>query len=358
MKTETYNAYTKSMILKHALKENNVSKTCALFGISRVTFYSWKMAFEQYGMAGLERKEPQKPQMPNQVNKKIEQEILDYVINNPQDGPKRIYYELKTEGSTVGESGIYNVLKRHNLSTKTQRVEFSKTKVKSLSKGRKIEKKEPHFKNYRNEHPGYLMIQRLEYLGTFEGIGKIYQYTVYDTSSKWGLVELYNRKQDIDVWQFFEHKLLYLIRTFNLKIEHLVTDRTKSFVPYFVKEDKYMSIIENAKIIHHFISPENNPLFDEINAFNESLMKGFYRKISEDGSLDTFEKVERSIQKFVRTYNFSSVISSGLHKGKTPAETVLGEATQNQADLNTLPLWLLALIEFQGRGDQNDSEER
>jgi len=42
VKTETYNAYTKSIILKHALKENNVSKTCALFEISRATFYHGK----------------------------------------------------------------------------------------------------------------------------------------------------------------------------------------------------------------------------------------------------------------------------------------------------------------------------
>ena len=357
MKTETYNAYTKSMILKHAQKENNVSKTCALFGISRATFYHWKSDFEQYGMAGLERKEPQKPKMPNQVNKKIEQEILEYVASNPLDGPKRIYYELKTEGSSVGESGIYNVLKRHNLTKKIQRNEFAKLKGKSLSKDKKSMKSEPQFKNYRNEHPGYLMVQRLEYMGTFEGIGKIYQYTIYDMASQWGLVQLYNRKQDIEVWQFFEHKLLYLIRTFNLKIDNLVTDRTKSFVPYFVKDDNYVSILENAKIQNYFVSPEGNRLFEGINLFTENLIKGFYRKINGETSLDTFEKVERSIQKYVRMYNFKSVITSGLHQGKTPAETVLGEAAQNQADLNTLPLWLLALIEFQGRGAQNESEK-
>jgi len=153
-----------------------------------------------------------------------------------------------------------------------------------------------------------------------------------------GLVEIYNRKQDIDVWQYFEHKLLYLIKTFNLKIDNLVTERTKSFVPYFVKDDKYLSILENAQISHYFVSPENNMLFDEMNAFSENLIKGFYRKISGDKSLDTFEKVERSLQKFVRKYNFSSIISSGIHKEKTPAEAVLGQSTQNHADFDTLPL--------------------
>ena len=43
-------------------------------------------------MAGLETKEPQKPQMPNQVNKKTEQEILDYVVNFESIVIRRIYH--------------------------------------------------------------------------------------------------------------------------------------------------------------------------------------------------------------------------------------------------------------------------
>ena len=354
MKTEVYNAYTKYMILKHAAKANNVSATCALFGISRATFYNWNRAFNKYGMAGLETKEPQKPQMPNRVNKKNEQEILDYVAKYPADGPKRIYYELKTEGYTIGESGIYNVLKRNHLSNKSERIVYSKSKGKGNNQSGKIVNKEPHFKNFRNEQPGYLMTQRLEFMGTFDGIGRIYQYTIYDTASKWGLVQLYNKKQDIDVWQFFEFKLLYLIKTFNLSIKNLVTDKTKTFLPYFVRDDKYKGILENAHISHWFASPENTTVLNEMSVFSEYLVRGFYNKISSDATLDTFDKVERSLQKFVRDYNFSSIISSGLHKGKTPAQAVLENATQNQADLDTLPLGILALIQFQGRGGKNE----
>jgi len=142
VKTEVYNAYTKYMILKHAAKANNVSATCALFGISRATFYNWNRAYDKYGMAGLETKEPQKPQMPNRVNKKNEQEILDYVAKYPADGPKRIYYELKTEGYTIGESGIYNVLKRNHLSNKSERIVYSKSKAKGNNHSGKIVNKE------------------------------------------------------------------------------------------------------------------------------------------------------------------------------------------------------------------------
>ena len=59
--------------------------------------------------------------MPNKVNRTIEYEILSHVQRFPTDGPKRIYYELRAEGFNIGESGIYNVLKRYNLSTKVKR---------------------------------------------------------------------------------------------------------------------------------------------------------------------------------------------------------------------------------------------
>lgn len=98
MKSKGFNAYTKQIILKHALKEKNISKTCDLFGISRTSFYNWQRAYKKHGVTGLEEKDRKKPDMPNKVSKEVEAEILAYVAKYPKDGPRRIYYELKAEG--------------------------------------------------------------------------------------------------------------------------------------------------------------------------------------------------------------------------------------------------------------------
>lgn len=341
------------MILKHALKENNVSKTCEMFGISRTTFYNWQRAYNKYGIAGLENREPKKPQMPNKVSKAFEQEILSYVVKYPADGPKRIYYELRAEGFDIGETGIYNVLKRNNLTKKAQRVEYSKNK--ELHKNNRKEKKDKlNFLNGEEVYPGYLVIQQIDFIGTFDGIGKIYQYSLYDTSSKWGAVKLYNKKQDIDVWNYFELKFVYLLETFNLSIENLVTEKEKTFLPYFVKGDKYKEIIENFNINHIFISPDDRTVLDDMREFNEFLVTGFYNKINSNSEIDCFEDVEREIDKFVRQYNFYSINSSGYNMGKTPVEAILERALQNNADLDTLPLWLSALINSSKRGDKDE----
>lgn len=350
LKSKGFNAYTKHMILKHGLKEGNISKTCDLYGISRTTFYNWKKDYEKDGIAGLEGKERQKPKMPNKVSREIEEEILDYVTKYPKDGPRRIYYELKAEGIDVGETGIYNVLKRNKLNNQKQRIKYANDKSHYMKFRKKDSNKSLNLLNSSKSYPGYLVIQRIDFIGTFEGIGRIYQYSFYDTVSKWGEVKIYNKKQDINVWHYFERKLVYLLETFNLNIENLVTEKEREFLPYFVKGDKYEEILEDFNINHIFISPEDTDILDDIREFNELIMREFYNKVFRNENLNSFIKVENAINNFIREYNFCSTISRGSNKGKSPAEVVLERAIENGADLDTLPLWLLALINSPKRG--------
>ncbi len=354
MKSKGFNAHNKYMILKHALKENNVSRTCELFGISRTTFYNWQRAYQKYGMVGLEIKEPQKPQMPNKVNKTIEQEILAYVSSYPADGPKRIYYELRAEGIDIGETGIYNVLRRNNLTRKAQRVQYSKNKAFHMKTNRKDSKEILGFFNKQEIYPGYLVIQRINFMGTFDGIGKIYQYSFYDAASKWIAVKLYNKKQDIDIWNYFERKLVYLLKLFNINITNLATDRKKEFLPYFVKGNKYKEVIEELHINHIFISPEDNTALEDMMSLNKFLVTEFYDKIGLNHELDSFAKVEGALNKFIREYNFYNIILNGHNTGRTPVEAVLERASQNNVDLDTLPLWILALINYSRRGEKSE----
>jgi transposase len=352
MKSKEFNAHNKYMILKHALKEKNISRTCELFGISRTTFYNWQRAYGKHGMVGLEVKEPKKPEMPNKVSKDIEQEILSYVASYPIDGPKRIYYELRAEDIHIGETGIYNVLMRHNLTKKEQRLKYSKDKSLHIKTNRKVKRESFEFLNKQDTYPGYLVIQRIDFIGTFDGIGRIYQYSIYDTTSRWVAVKLYNKKQDIDIWHYFESKLVYLLKTFNLNIENLVTDRKKEFLPYFVKANNYNEIIEELNINHIFV--EDNSAFQDMMLFNEFLVREFYNKIGSNNRINSFEKIERELNKFIREYNFYNRIPKGFNTGKTPVEVLLQQALQNNVDLDALPLWILALINHSSRGDNNE----
>jgi hypothetical protein len=95
---------------------------------------------------------------------------------------------------------------------------------------------------------------------------------------------------------------------------------------------------------------EKNNMWAGINDFNNFLGKEFYDKITSQKDMDSFAKVERSLQQFLLHYNSSWVISSGFHKGKVPNEVILKKAAQNHADLDALPLWLLIQLNIKERG--------
>ena len=342
MREKTYNAYNKFMILKHGIKEKNISKTCKLFGVSRTTFYNWNRAYQKYGMQGLESKGHKKPNMPNKVDTKIEKKILDYVEKFPKDGPKCIYYELRSQNVFVGVSGIYNVLKRNNLSQRKQRIEYS-TNRKIDNKGKSNKNKDKYL-NRSSNYVGEYVVQKIDYIGTFEGIGKIYQYSLYDTYSKWGSVKLFNKKNDIDIWYYFELKLAYLMKKLNLKIDNLVTIKNQEFLAKFYKDNKYEIILKDLKIEHYFNEERNNIIEKEIEEFNSYLVKEFYTKIAKSKDISNFTEAENEMHNFLREYNFSKVINQGRNVGKVPAAVIIERAKQNGVDFDTLPLWILTLV--------------
>lgn len=353
MKSDGFNAHNKYMIIKHALKEKNVAKTCKLFGISRTTYYNWERAYRKHGMKGLKAKEPRKPKMPNKVGAGVEREILAYIEKYPADGPKRIYYELKSQGISVGESGIYNVLRRNQLSKRTQREAYAKSKRGSQRRQKREKANSLRYQIPETTYPGYLLIQRINYIGKFEGVGKIYQYSLYDAYSKWAAVKIYNKKQDIDVWDYFEFKLVFLMKTFKFHIQNLVTEKTKEFLPYFMKDGKCSEMMEELDIHNRFFVSEKEPVLQEMSEFNEMLIHEFYNKIGTEQNLDSFVQVERALHKFVRHYNFSKTIQSGIHAGKVPGKVIVESAKDNQVDLDTLPLWILALVNRSDREEQD-----
>lgn len=357
MISKNFNAYTRYTILKHGFKSGNITETCELFHISRTTFYNWKNAYEKYGVIGLKNEEPRKPKMPNKVSKELEGKILDYIRKYPEDGPRRIYYELKSEGFDLGETGIYNVLRRKGLTKKAQRIKYSRSKRYDKKDSDNVENKSLGSFKIEKTYPGYLSVQRINFVGTFDGIGKIYQYIIYDMDSKWVEIKLYNRKQDIDIWDFFELKLVYLMETFNINIENLVSQKERNFLPYFVKGDKYNKTIDAYNINHLFYTLEETDIFEEILEFNKFLVKNFYNKIPLEENKSSFVEIHNELKTFIRKYNFTNKISIGPNKGKTPAQVIFKKAKENGTDLDTLPLWIVALIESSKRGVGNDGKK-
>ncbi|MDH6371438.1 transposase [Paenibacillus sp. PastF-3] len=340
------NANNKYHILMQGMISNNVSETCKEFGISRTIYYQWCKAYQEQGMDGLAEKE-RRPVMPNKVDKRTERFILQYVAKFPEDGPKRIFYELQDEGVNIGESGIYNVLRRNRLSKRIEREAYAKEiKAKKRdgaqaanSRGCK-EKPKPldyKMKNPENAHPGYMCQQSISYMGVFPRVGKVYQYVVYDAYSRLGLVKLYNRKSSIQFIDFMHLKVIPLMKTLEFQIDNLVTNKSREFTTNWDRgKHKYSDFLHKNNINQVAIAADQTEVFQPLQQFVAVLSKEFYQQAWLDVSIGSFETLEKRLHEYLRIYNFSRVITDGPNRGKIPSDVALEYSGQRE----TLPLWL------------------
>lgn len=344
----------KYQIIMQGITSNNISHTCKEHNISRTIYYRWYKAYLLHGMKGLTEKERRKPRMPNQVDKRTEKQILAYVAKYPSDGPKRIYYELQEEGLEVSESGIYNVLRRNELSTRAQREAYAqvirnkKHDIGHQPVGSSIKNDRhamsPYKKmlDYRMSHPkhaypGYMCQQSINYLGNYPKIGRVYQYVMYDAYSRVGLVKLYSRKSMIHIMEFMYTKIIPLMRTFNFKIDHLVTNKSQEFTTNWERgSHKYNQFLRQYQIQQVTITVAEQDVFKPLNSFLSMMNKEFYQQVLHDPSVDSFVALEKRLAEYLKNYNFHRAITDGPNKGKFPSDVVLDYFGPKEV----LPLWL------------------
>jgi transposase len=342
MGLEGLNAKSKYNIIKHALKTNNVSKTCQLFGISRTIYYRWYNEYKSHGMEGLENKVNKKPDMPNKVNKNTEEAILNHVNNCPEDGPKRIYYELKSEGYNVGETGIYNVLKRNGLSKRVERELFIKDKNIKRTPEKQKEELDYRLINKDNAYPGYVLIQSISFLGKFEGIGEVYQYAICDVYSKWGLVKLYNSKNSINVIDFMKNKIIPISKALNLPMKNIVTNSGIEFSTSWKNGmHKYEEFLTENHIKHWTFPVSSKSVFTPMAEFLTVISDEFYKSIKALNKICSFQRLQKELESYLRHYNFTRLITMGVNKGNVPAKIIIDYI----GDSETLPLWIYTRLE-------------
>lgn len=84
-------------------------------GLSRDTFYRYKAAVEEDGIAALLERTRRKPNLANRVDQAIEQAVQNFAVEYPAYGQARTSNELRKLGVFVSPSGVGSIWLRHNL---------------------------------------------------------------------------------------------------------------------------------------------------------------------------------------------------------------------------------------------------
>ena len=109
-------------VLELADELGNVSKACRAMGVSRTRFYEWRGVVELYGLAALMPKQRRAPQMPNATPTWVVNELLTLAVTEPTLGCRQYADRLEGRGQSIAKSTVQDILVRHGLGRRHQRV--------------------------------------------------------------------------------------------------------------------------------------------------------------------------------------------------------------------------------------------
>ena len=330
--------HTNDRIVKHKVgllnladELGNISKACKMMGVSRDTFYRYKDAVDEGGVESLFDQNRRVPNRKNRVDPNIEQAVSEYAIEQPAHGQVRVSNELRKKGIFVSPSGVRSVWLRHDLANFKQRLKALEAKVAedglilTESQVQALERKKLDDEacgEIDTAHPGYLGSQDTFYVGTFKGVGRVYQQTYVDTYSKVAHCKLYTTKTPITAADVLNDRVLPFYASEELPVLRILTDRGTEYCDKAESHDcqLYMAIndIEHTKTkVRH---PQTNGICER---FHKTILQEFYQPSLRRKLYESVEQLQQDLDEWLDYYNNERTHQGKKCCGRTPMETLL-----------------------------------
>lgn len=318
-------------LLKLAEELGNVSKACQMMGLSRDTFYRYKSAVEEGGMDALFDKNRRVPNFKNRIDERIEKRICELALEQPAYGQVRVANELRQAGMSVSPAGVRSVWQRHNLERFALRLAALEKKMAAeglvLTEAQLValERKKEDDRlvgEIETAHPGYLGSQDTFYVGTFKGVGRIYQQTFVDTYSKVACAKLYTMKTPLTAADLLNDKVLPLFEGEGMGVLRILTDRGSEYCGRADAHD-YQLYLATADIDHTTTkakSPQTNGICER---FHKTILQEFYQVVFRKKIYRELPELQRDLDDWLERYNRERTHQGKMCCGRTPYQTLI-----------------------------------
>ena len=300
----------------------NVSAACRAMGIERSTYYRWKRRVDRWGMEALRVRERRRPRMPNQIGPHLEQRILAFALARPGLGPRRISSELRREkwgGIRISEHGVWRVLRRFNLNTRSKRLALVARHAEPYERKPEIP---PPGRHIEASCPGEKVQLDCFFVGRLSGSkGTVWQYTASDVASGFIWAELHSSERNPRARWTAElvHRMARELRAAGWRLGQVTTDNGSEF-----RSRDFGSAVEALGAKQWFIkagNPNSNGCVEraQLTILEECWRPAFARSLA-----PKITALRRDLDEYLEEFNFDRAHGGRLTKGRVPGDIVFG----------------------------------
>jgi transposase InsO family protein len=307
----------------------NVAAACRAMGIERSTYYRWKRKVDRWGLEALRVRERRRPRMPNQIGPHLEQRIVAFALARPGLGPRRISSELRREkwgGIRISEHGVWRVLRRFNLNTRSKRLALIARHAEPYERKPELPPPERHIEASR---PGEKVQLDCFFVGRLSGSkGTVWQYTAADVASGFIWAELHSSDRNPRARWTSElvHRVARELKAAGWKLREVTTDNGSEFA-----SGDFGKAIEGVGARQWRIkagNPNSNGCVEraQLTILEECWRPAFARSLA-----PKITALRRDLEEFLDEFNFDRAHNGRLTKGRVPGDIVFGARKMGSA---------------------------
>jgi transposase InsO family protein len=303
-------------------QEIGVRAACRQMGVHHSTYYRWKARVDRWGLEALRVRERRRPRMPNQIGPHLEQRIIAFALGHPGFGARRIAAELarpKWGGLRISEHGVWRVLRRFNLSTRSKRLALIARHVDPYE--RKPDPPPPQ-RHIDAQEPGEKVQMDCFYVGRLSGTkGTVWQYTAADVAS--GYAWAFLRQSDRNPRSRWTAELVHLVarelKPAGWRLREITTDNGSEF-----RAREFGEAVESVGARQRRIKAGNPNSNGCVERLQLTILEECWRPAFARALVPKVTGLGRDLDEYLDYFNTDRAHTGRLTKGRVPADIVFG----------------------------------